>query len=150
MEIKIEVSDEKFSEFFGNDITQYITEDIKKEIIQNAIKDFCSTEEFKTKLKGIFIDTGNYRNNYKPTLTEYGQKLFEEAIKDDHELLDPAKKTLEDIFSYNAEKILVTALSKMILDSFLNSTDFINRVQEVSSWTAHSEIYKYVEENSRR
>lgn len=138
MEIKIEVSDEKFSEFFGDNMEQYITEDIKKEIVKNAIADFCASEEFRNKIKNIFIERGDWSNNYCTKLTKFGELILIEAIRDDKELLGPAKQTLENTFNEYSEGILVKALSKMIISSLFNTTDFQVRAQEAAEFAANS------------
>jgi len=132
MEIKIEVSDEKFSKFFGDDIEQYITEDLKKEIVKNAIIDFCTSEIFRNKIERLFFERGDYSNNYQTKLTEYGEYILSEAIKNNKDLLDPAKQKLNELFDKNGEDILIKAFSKMIISSLFNTTDFQTRVQEAA------------------
>lgn len=138
MEIKIEVSDEKFSKFFGDDIEQYITEDLKKEIVKNAITDFCTNEIFRNKIEGLFFERGNYNNNYQTKLTEYGEYILTEAIKNNKDLLDPAKQKLNDIFDKEGKDILIGAFSKMIIKSLFNAEDFQTRVYGVAADIANN------------
>ena len=138
MEIKIEVSDEKFSKFFGDDIEQYITEDLKKEIVKNAIIDFCTSETFKNKIVGLFFARGDYSNNYQTKLTEYGEYILTEAIKNNKDLLDPAKQKLNDIFDKEGKDILIRAFSKMIIRSLFNTEDFQIKVYEVAENVANT------------
>lgn len=137
MEIKIEVSDEKFSKFFGDDIEQYITEDLKKEIVKNAIIDFCTSEIFRNKIENLFFERGNYSNNYQTKLTKYGEHILTEAIENNKDLLDPAKQKLNDIFDKEGKDILIRAFSKMIINSLFNTTDFQTRVYEVAEDAAN-------------
>lgn len=138
MEIKIEVSDEKFSKFFGDDIEQYITEDLKKEIVKNAIIDFCTSEIFRNKIENLFFERGNYSNNYQTKLTEYGEYILSEAIKNNKDLLDPAKQKLNDIFDKEGKDILIGAFSKMIIRSLFNAEGFQTRVSEVAADVANT------------
>lgn len=118
MELKIELSDEKFKELTDLKIDELIDQNVLVELFKDAVREYFKTDEFKNVLKKSLFNI-DYYGRPSENLTDLGREAVLKAVSDQD--LTEVKECVLEILKSEGDKILIQSLGDSIIKSIFTS-----------------------------